>query len=183
MTTKSTAIQSNSVDTIASSGTLSLGTSSAGTVNIGRSTGTQVSILAPLVNLGGATNIELKNNGVAPTADTQLGGTNSATLLATTPVTGSVIGTITITTAGIYLFTFASYASFSALGTTNYVVLSGTNTVPVRVGISQQTSSSIGFDGSQVVNATASNYLLTLTTTSTFSSLLLGGYFKATRIG
>jgi hypothetical protein len=185
MTTKQSSVLSGSVDTITSSGTLSLGTSVAGTVNIGRSGGTVINLNAPLVTVSSSTNITLKTNGTAPTEQTQLGGKSSATVLATTPVNGSVYGTITITQAGVYILSFGVYQSISSLGTTNYVTLTGAGTTAIKYGATNILTGAlpdIGFNGSQIVTCTASSYTIVLTTNSTCSGA--GGIlFTATRIG
>jgi len=184
MTTKQTTVLSNSMDTLTAT-TLLLGSGVATTVSIGRSGGTQINLTTPTVAMGSSTNLTLKTNGTEPTAQTQLGGKSSATVLATTPVNGSVYGTITLTQAGIYILSFGIYQSVSSLGTSNYVTLTGTGTSAIKYGATNILTGAlpdIGFSGSQVVTCTASSYTIVLTSNSTFSGA--GGiHFTATRIG
>jgi hypothetical protein len=134
MTTKQSTVLSNSMDTLNSGGTLLLGSGNANIITIGRAGGTQVGLTAPVVVMGPSTNLTLKTSGTEPTAQTQLGGKSSATVLATTPVNGSTYGTITLTQAGIYILSFGIFQSLSSLGTTNYVTLGGTGTTAIKYG-------------------------------------------------
>jgi hypothetical protein len=136
--------------------------------------------------MGSARDITLKTNGVAPQAQTQLGGTTSATILATTPVNGSIYGTITITTPGIYIFAFAINQSYFLLTRPTHVRINGTNANGVNYGFTTiDNTNQIGFVGTQIIRATASAYTLVITlgSPSTLTTGTQGGYFTATRIG
>jgi hypothetical protein len=176
-------------------GTLSLGTATASGISIGPSTGTTtvnnaltstglITANAGLT-MGTAQNITLKTNTTAPTEQTQLGGKSVGTLLATTPINGSVLGTITITTPGIYILAFGFYLNITALGNVNYVQLTGTNVVTNNFGYTDTiTGSQISFNGCEIVNCTASTYTATVALNSTPVPLsLVAGFFTATRIG
>jgi len=116
-----------------------------------------------------------------------LGTTYTSTLILTTPVSGSTYASITIGTAGIYLFTFGITQSYTGVqGITNYVNITGTGVLTNNFGAIAMISGSGGqmdFNGSHVVNCTASTYTLILTTTSACSGPPGAGFFNATRIG
>lgn len=169
-----------------------------GAVSIGN-TATPISINAATGSLvlGAATiscaaittsaDITLKTTGAAPTQFTKLGGTTSATILATAPVNGSIYGSIAITTAGVYLFCFSITQVYTVLGTSRFVYMTGTNssTSPTTFyGASTISPTQYGFNGSQVINCTASTYTLTLGLFGGgVTGIPTGGYFTATRIG
>lgn len=176
------------------------GASQTTTVNIASGTGTgavtiggasnTTTLASATINMNGnlimgtGDNITLQPNTgyVAPTILTQLGGTLSATILTTAPVNASVYGTLTITTAGIYIFSWNIQQPYTALGTTNYVTLSGAGAISSRTGKSDTLTGQFNMGGVQIVTATATNYLLTLTTNSTLS-IPGTSFFRATRIG
>lgn len=136
-----------------------------------------------ILTMGTGKNITLQPNTgyVAPTVLTQLGGTLSATILTTAPVDNSVYGTLTITTAGVYIFSWNIQQPYTTLGSTNYLILSGVGTSSSRTGRSDTTGSQFNMGGVQIVTATATNYVLTLSTNSTLS-IPGNSFFKATRI-
>jgi hypothetical protein len=120
---------------------------------------------------------------IAPTQDTQLGGTRTGSIIGGTIINATTISSITLTTAGIYLITFGIYINVTTLNNINYIQMTGANTVVNNYGYSiGTTSSQIGYSGCQVVNATASTYTITMFTNSAYSTGQ-GGYFTATRIG
>jgi len=189
-------IQAPSFDPSISGGSFNIAVSTPpATINLG----TDTSAVTTAINIGNTNatvnctgtlkmastkNITLKTDGTFPTSGTQLGGVTSASILSTVPVSGSVYGTITIPTAGIYLFTFGIYQNLSSLGTTNYVNIAGANTPVCNYGCTNIVTLQIGFVGTQVIQATASNYTLTLSTSSVcLSPVNQGGYFQAIRIG
>jgi len=174
--TQTTAV---SISNGSTTGAVSIG-NSANTTTLGSAT-TNVS---GTLSMASNKNIILKTDGTYPAAGTQLGGVNSASILGTVPVSGSVYGTITISTAGIYIFTFGIYQNLSALGTTNYLQLGGSGSAVVNYGASNVVTNQLSFTGTQVIQATASNYTLTLQTSSVcLSPVNQGGYFQAIRIG
>jgi len=135
------------------------------------------------LTMGSNRNITLKTDGTAPTAQTQLGGTTSATIFVGTPVNLTKYGTINITTPGIYIFNFAIYQVCSTVGSQNWVLLNGANTATVNYGASTVTAGQqISFSGSQVIRATVSAYDLVVNNVGTTYTNLQGGYFTATRI-
>ena len=155
--------------------------STTGTVTIGGASNT-VQVNGSLT-MGSTRNITLKTDGVAPTQDTQLGGTRTGTLSVTNPpVLATVLATMTLTVAGIYLFNFNLQIPTSSKGTTNSVGMTGANVNTVRYGATNADTTFTGFNGSQVVRATATVYTLVfISTNSTFNGLVTG-YFTATRI-
>lgn len=118
-----------------------------------------------------------------PTQDTMLGGTRSGTLsLTNPPVLATVLATMTLTVAGTYLFNFNLQIPTSVKGTENSIGLTGVGANTVRYGANNADTTFTGFNGSQVVVATATTYtLIFIGTNSTFSGLVTG-YFTATRI-
>jgi len=118
-----------------------------------------------------------------PTQDTMLGGRRSGTLSITNPpVLATVLATMTITQAGTYLFNFNLQIPTSVKGTENSIGLTGVGANTVRYGATNADATFTGFNGSQVVIATATTYTLVfIGTNSTFNGLVTG-YFTATRI-
>jgi hypothetical protein len=112
-----------------------------------------------------------------------LGSVYNGVSITTAPVNTSTYSTINIGTPGVYLFTFAVTQSYSGgLGTTNYIVLQGTNTLPQNYGHQPTASGQISFGGSQVVTCTASAYNIAVGTNTTYL-IPTYVYFQATRIG
>jgi hypothetical protein len=115
-----------------------------------------------------------------------LGSYYNGVSITTAPVNTSNYSIITIGTAGVYLFTFGITQTYTGtLGTTNYVVLQGTNALSQNYGaqtIISVINGQISFGGSQVVTCTASVYNIGLATNSTYG--VPGAvYFHAIRIG
>ena len=68
---------------------------------------------------------------------------------------------ITIGTAGIYLFIFTLQISYGTVPTYFYCEMTGTNTTPVAYGTaSVLQGSNLSITGSTIVSCTASNYTL-----------------------
>lgn len=115
-----------------------------------------------------------------------IGSTINGTLLTSRPVVDSILATVRIESAGIYILTFNLLLVTSTKGTTNTIVLSGSGVNIIRYGATNPSLVSIGFSGSQVITATANtDYIITLNfTNSTFSNITFpAGFFTATKIG
>jgi hypothetical protein len=155
--------------------------STTGTVTIGNTDNT-VQINGALT-MGTNKNITLKTDGVAPTSGTQLGGLVAGTLSTLDTLSGAILATLDIDTPGVYMFVFNFFQNTTSKGQTNSVILSGVGTQSTRFSATVASSASMGFNGVQVVNATASTYNLTLSSNSTFGTNKISGFFNATRIG
>jgi hypothetical protein len=142
------------------------------------------------LTMGASKNITLKTDGTAPTAQTQLGGRVIQSIVPSGPTTGGfTYSTITITTAGIYLFEWLVEQAYTTLGSNNYITLNGTNAEPAtnasvskKYGWNSVQPSIISFQGSQVTTATASSYTLVVTQNGTYGTPGVG-FFQATRLG
>jgi hypothetical protein len=154
-----------------------------GTTTIGNSTNT-VKINGAL-ELGVGKNLKLQTGYVSPsTTTTFLGGTVSGSIsTVANPVTGTVLGTVTIADAGLYLFTYNIVMPLTGtIGTTNHIVFAGTGAYTGRSGGDNTTSGQFVFNGCQVISASAGDYTVTLTTNTTTFTAPTSSYFKATRI-
>ena len=154
--------------------------STTGTVTIGNSANT-VQINGAFT-MGSTRNITLKTDGTAPANGTQLGGLVSGTLSTLDTLSGAVVATLNIATAGVYMFVFNFFQTVTTKGQTNSVTLAGTGTDAVRFSATSGNSLGLGFNGVQVVTATASTYTLTIASNSTFGANKITGFFNATRI-
>jgi hypothetical protein len=89
---------------------------------------------------------------------------------------------MTLTTAGIYLFTFSIEISASVKGTINSVNLTGAGVNTMKYGATNASTALVTFNGSQVVNATATAYTLIFTATNSTFNGAVTGFVMATRI-
>ena len=116
-----------------------------------------------------------------------LGTTYTSTIITTTPVSGSTYASISIGTAGIYLFTFGITQSYTGTqGNNNYVNMFGSGVLTNNFGATEMIpgpGGQMGFNGSHVVNCTVSSYTLIISTNSACSGPPGAGFFNATRIG
>lgn len=161
-----------------------------GSATSGTSIGNTLGVTGLITATGGLTmgagkNITLQSSYVSPfTTMTFLGGSQNGTFTTSTnPVTGTVLATITLTTAGLYLFTHNLILPFTgSLGTTNYIEYTGSGAYVNRMTGSNSTSGQYIFGGSQVISATASTYTILFTTNTTTFTGVNTSIFKATRI-
>jgi hypothetical protein len=137
------------------------------------------------LTIGGSNNITLGSGTVTPTVG-QLGYTITSTLN-TSSISGVNTytgGTITIPSAGTYLFTLYFRINISGAGNFNYLLLTGTNASAVRyyfntTAVAPNYTVSI----SQICNCTASLYYIDMVIVgNTSTSIDTDSYFKATRI-
>lgn len=134
------------------------------------------------LTMGSTSNIILKSDGVEPADGTQLGGTVTGVNLTTTPLLNSQLSKITIVTEGVYLFIFNFYQLCTTRGTNNTLLLNGTNADVTRYGPTFP-NGNLCWTGSQVINATASDYVVYISVTNSVYSGAPSGFFTATRIG
>jgi hypothetical protein len=120
--------------------------------------------------------------GSAPTLSTELGNTTTGTINAF-GTSGYTSATLTIVTAGVYMFNFAF--QFTGSGSPSFCnsVLSGSGVKSTPYGYSTINTTNVISEGTQIVIATATVYNIT----SVFGSAVTGvnatnSYFTATRI-
>lgn len=158
-------------------------TTTTGVITIGSSNATQSTIIKNAdITMGSVKNITLKTDGTAPANGTQLGGTVTGTINAF-GTSGYISATLTIVTAGVYLFNFAIQLTGSGTNTICFSRLSGASVKVTDYGSSNVNSTNTTSVGTQIVTATATVYNVT----STFSATITGrdatnSYFTATRI-
>jgi hypothetical protein len=121
--------------------------------------------------------------GTTPTLSTELGNTTNGTINAF-GTSGYTSATLTIGTAGVYLFIFTIQFTGSS-GSPSFCnsVLSGAGVKSTQYGYSTINATGVTTSGTQIVTATATGY----TITSTFAASITGvnstnSYFTATRI-
>ena len=119
--------------------------------------------------------------GAAPSDTTQLGGKITGTIntYAASPFN---VASLTITTAGVYIFTFYIELTISATPTSAWINMTGTNMKSSDFGFSYINTANVCFNGSQVISATASGYSLTLQYNNGTGINTNNCFFTATRI-
>lgn len=154
--------------------------SSARTITIGSPVA--VAAASSPINLNGnVTLIRPLTLGSAPSDTTQLGGKITGTIntYAASPFN---VASLTITTAGVYIFTFYIELTISATPTSAWINMTGTNMKSSDFGFSYINTANVCFNGSQVISATASGYSLTLQYNNGTGLNTNNCFFTATRI-
>ena len=159
-------------------GDIQIGFNGAGPVKVG-------STNAPLTLRGSTTTFSSPLTlGSLPGNAGQLGYTYTIGITQAVAINGSTYASITIGTAGTYIFTFGLSQTVTTLGNINYVTISGSGAVSSNFGAATVTSGPTGqlsFQGSSIFECTASTYNLIANTNST-NNATPSGFFRATRI-
>ena len=168
-------------NSIIRTGTINIGTNGSGTITIGNSN-------APLALPGSTTTFSSPLTlGSLPGNAGQLGYTYTTGITQAVAINGSAYASITIGTAGVYLFTFGVSQVVTSLGTINYVTIGGTGSITSNFGYSfvsygvLGSAAEISFNGAVSFQCTASTYSLIANTNSS-NNATPGGFFRATRI-